>query len=88
MKKSKPKKTEPEQSAAAEAPSWVTDTPRRTTPHTEEEFDLLVDGTIEGIKDTAAWKDLVRRAGLQEARRVLRSRLIANDALDTMVTWN
>jgi len=47
-----------------------------------------VDGTIEGIKDTAAWKDLVRRVGLQEARRVLRSRLIANDVLDTMVTWN
>jgi len=87
MKKSKPKKTAPEQSDA-EAPSWVTETPRRTTPHTEEEFDLLVDGTIEGIKDTTAWKDLVRRVGLQEARRVLRSRLIANDALDTMVTWN
>jgi hypothetical protein len=72
----------------AEAPSWVTETPRRKTPYTEEEFDLLVDGTIEGIKDTAAWKVLVRRVGMQEARRVLRSRLIANDALDTMVTWN
>ncbi len=88
MKKSKPKKTAPEQSEA-DAPSWVTGkSPRRTTPRTEEEFDLLVDGTIEGIKDTAAWKDLVRRAGLQEARRVLRSHLIANDTLDTMVTWN
>jgi hypothetical protein len=87
MKKSKPKKTTPEQNDA-EVPSWVTETPRRTTPHTEEEFDLLVDGTIEGIKDTAAWKDLVRRVGLQKARSVLRSRLIANDALDTMVTWN
>ena len=87
MKKNKPKKTAPEQSSA-EAPSWFTAAPRRTTPHTEEEFDLLVDGTIEGIKDTAAWKDLVRRVGLQEARRVLRSRLIAKDTLDTMVTWN
>ena len=87
MKKSKPKKTAPDQSDA-EAPPWVTDAPRRTKPHTEKEFDLLVDGMIEGIKDTAAWKDLVRRVGLHEARRVLRSRLIANDALDTMVTWN
>lgn len=87
MKKNKPKKTVPEQSDA-EAPAWVTETPRRTTPHTEEEFDLLVDGTIEGIEDTAAWKDLVRRVELQEARRVLRSRMIANEALDTMVTWN
>ena len=87
MKKNKPKKTAPEQNNV-EAPSWATERPRRTTPHTEEEFDLLVEGTIDGIKDTAAWKDLVRRVGLHEARRVLRSRLIANDALDTMVTWN
>jgi hypothetical protein len=87
MKKGRPKKTTPEQNDA-EVPSWVTKTARRTTPHTEEEFDLLVDGTSEGIKDTAAWKDLVRRVGLQDARRVLRSRLIANDVLDTMVTWN
>ena len=88
MKKSKSKKTAPEQSDA-DAPSWVTGKlPRRTTPRTEEQLDLLVDGMIEGIKDTAAWKELVRRVGAQEARRVLRSRLIAGDARDTMVTLN
>lgn len=88
MKKSKPKKTSPEQSEV-DAPSWVTGKiPRRTTPRTEEQIDLITDGTIEGIKDTAAWKDLVRRVGAKEARRVLRDRLVANDALDTMVTWN
>lgn len=88
MKKSRSKKTAPEQSDA-DAPSWVTGKlPRRTTPRTEEQLDLLVDGTIEGIKDTAAWKDVVRRVGAQGAWRILRSRLIAGDALDTMVTWN
>ena len=88
MKKNEPKKAAPEQ-GDADAPSWVAGkSSRRTTPRTEEELDLLVDGTIEGIQDTAAWKDLVRRVGLQEARRVLRSRLIAHDTLDTMVTWN
>ena len=86
MKKNEPKKSAPEQ---GDAPSWVQGKSlRRTTPRTEEDLDLLVDGTIEGIKDTAAWKDMVRRVGLQEARRVLRFRLFVNDALDTMVTWN
>ena len=88
MKKSKSKKTEPEQSDD-NVPSWVSEkSPRRSTPRTVEQIELLVDGTIEGIKDTTAWKDLVHGIGLQEALRVLRSRLIARDELDAMVTWN
>ena len=51
-------------------PSWIADeSADRTTPYTEEELDLLVEGTLEGIRDTASWKNLVDRAGEEEARR-------------------
>ncbi len=60
-------------------PAWVDASFDRTTPYTEEELDLLVDGTLEGIRDTAAWMNLVERIGEEEARRVLRTRLIMRD---------
>ena len=41
----------------------------RTTPHTEEELDLLAEGMLEVIRDTASSKNLVDRAGEEEARR-------------------
>ncbi len=51
----------------------------RTTPYTEEELDLLVEGTLDGILDTASWQNLVSRSGEDEARRILRSCLIMRD---------
>jgi len=61
-------------------PSWINDDSLdRSTPYTEEELDLLVEGTLESIRDTTAWKELVRQVGKDEARHVLRSRLILND---------
>ena len=63
-----------------DVPDWVKDdSPGRSTPYTEEELDLLVEGTVKGIRDTAAWKNLVHRVGKEEARRVLRARLIMMD---------
>ena len=63
-----------------DVPDWVKDdSPSRSTPYTEEELDLLVEGTVKGIRDTAAWKNLVHRVGKEEARRVLRARLIMMD---------
>lgn len=63
-----------------DTPAWVReDVPDRSSPYTEEELDLLVEGTLDSIRDTAAWKKLVRQVGKDEARRVLRSRLIMND---------
>ena len=63
-----------------DTPAWIKDnTSDRLTPYTEEELDLLVEGTLDSIRDTAAWKKLVRQVGKEEARRVLRSRLIMND---------
>ena len=61
-------------------PAWVRDEwSTRTTPYTEEELDLFVEGTVEGIKDTAAWMNLLDRVGEEEALRVLRARLIMQD---------
>ena len=76
-KKPRPETAEPNDNGT---PSWVT-SPDRTTPYTEEELDLLVEGTLEGIRDTTAWTDLVDQVGEEEARRVLRSRLIMNDEI-------
>ncbi len=70
----------PEGSHDWDMPSWVSDEwLGRTTPYTEEELDLFVEGTLEGIRDTASWQNLVDRVGEEEARRVLRSRLIMQD---------
>jgi hypothetical protein len=79
MKKYKTTKTSSEPNND-EIPSWVREhLPIRSTPYSEEELDLLVEGTVEGIRDTAAWKDLVRQVGQEEARRVLRSQMIMQD---------
>lgn len=61
-------------------PSWLRDeSADRTTPYTEEQLDLLVDGTLDGIRDTASWQNLVGQEGEDEARRILRSCLIMKD---------
>ena len=60
-------------------PSWVDESADRTTQYTEEQLDLLVDGTLGGIRDTASWQNLVSREGEDEARRILRSCLIMRD---------
>ena len=62
------------------APSWVVDVHLdRTTPYTEEELDLIVEGTLQSIGDTAAWKNLVREVGMKEALERLRAGLIMRD---------
>lgn len=43
---------------------------------TKQWLDEVAAGTEKGIRDTHAWKDLVRREGLQEARRILRMGLV------------
>ena len=73
-------KKKPDEPYDWEVPPWVTEEwLDRTTPYTEEELDLFVEGTLEGIRDTASWQNLVDRVGEEEARRVLRSRLIMQD---------
>ncbi len=62
-----------------DVPDWVDPSFDRTTPYTEEELDVLVEDTLEAIRDTASWVNLVERVGDEEARRVLRARLIMRD---------
>ena len=61
-------------------PAWVADpSAGRTTPYSEEQLDLFVEGALESIRDTASWSNLVHRVGEEEARRVLRARIIMRD---------
>lgn len=53
-------------------PSWIDDSNDRTTPYTDEELDLFTEGFKEGMSDTPAWKELVRRVGEKEALRIVR----------------
>ncbi len=73
------KKKKPDEPYDWDMPSWINDELDRTTPYTEEQLDLFVEGTLEGIRDTAPWQNLVDRVGQEEARRILRSRLIMQD---------
>lgn len=55
-------------------PHWLDDNPSDITEHyTDEELDLFVEGFIQAHSDTAAWKDLVRKVGKEEALQVLRN---------------
>ena len=61
-------------------PAWVDENvPARTTPYTERELDVLVEGTLESIRDTSAWIELVERVGEENARGELRARIIMRD---------
>jgi hypothetical protein len=41
-------------------------------PCSKAQLEEVAAGVELGIRDTAAWKDLVRRVGLKEARRILK----------------
>lgn len=76
MTKRKPRSVAPEFNDD-DVPDWVKDdSPGRSTPYTEEELDLLVEGTLEGIRDTPAWKNLVRQVGEKEAHRTKLKKVI------------
>ncbi len=46
--------------------------------YSREEVDKVTKGTERGIRDTYAWKDMVRRVGLKETRRILKLGLLAS----------
>lgn len=57
-------------------PAWISDDTPATTPYSKEELDLLVQGVLDGIEDTAAWQDLVLKVGEIEAKEVLRAGIL------------
>jgi hypothetical protein len=49
---------------------------------TAQWLDEVAAGTEKSIRDTHAWKDMVRRMGLKEARRILRLGLLTTQLPD------
>ncbi len=54
-------------------PDWLYDKPSdNNKPYTDEEIELFVEGFIEAHGDTQAWKETVRKLGMEEAIKQLR----------------
>jgi hypothetical protein len=65
-----------------EIPDWVLDdSPVPNKPLTKQDLDEVAAGVETGIRDTPAWKQLVRRVGEKEAARILRVSLFAKLAI-------
>jgi hypothetical protein len=59
-------------------PDWVLDHPPvPKKPLTKQGLNELAAGVESGIRDTQAWKALVRRVGRKEVVRLLKARLFA-----------
>jgi hypothetical protein len=71
MKKKKtPKRRTP--TSTTKVPDWVLDDSHAPNkPLRKQDLDELAAGVESGIRDTPAWKDLVRRFGKKEAARIL-----------------
>jgi hypothetical protein len=68
--------------SASEVPDWVwDDPPAPSKPLTKQDLDVLTAGVESGIRDTPAWKDLVRRVGKKEAARILKVSLFSRVAI-------
>jgi hypothetical protein len=52
--------------------------PGQRKAHTRQWLEQVAAGTEQGIRDTPAWKDAVRRFGLKETRRRLRLGLLSS----------
>ena len=78
MKRKNHRPSKPAAKKEADLPDWLKDDepPRPHTYPDQQWLDEVSAGTEKGIRDTAAWKDLVRRVGLKEARRILKLGLL------------
>jgi len=77
MKKKKTAKRK-SPAGASKMPGWVLDDPSvPNRPLNKQDLDELAAGVESGIRDTPAWKDLVRRVGKKESVRILKARLFA-----------
>lgn len=70
------------QARTPEIPDWVLhDPPVSTKPLKKQDLDELAAGVESGIRDTPAWKHLVRRVGEKEAARILKVALFSQVAI-------
>jgi hypothetical protein len=64
-------------------PDWLEGEPSGPAkPYTKEQQEELAAGIEKGIRDTPVWKDMVRRVGLKEARRILKLGILSNQLPD------
>jgi len=80
MKKKKTAKRKT-RAAASKVPDWLLDDPPPTQPLKKQDLDELAAGVESGIRDTPAWKHLVRRVGEKEAARILKVALFSQVAI-------
>ena len=81
--KKKDRKTAKFPSVESTPPDWLGDEPTGPAkPYSKENQTEIAAGVEKGIRDTPAWKDMVRRVGLKEARRILKLGLLANQIAD------
>ena len=70
--------------SASKVPDWVLDDPAvPKKPLSKQDLDELAAGVESGIRDTAAWKTLVRRVGEKEAARILKVALFRQFAIQS-----
>ena len=83
MKKKKtPKRKRP--ASESKVPDWVLDDPPvPKQPLSKQDLDELAAGVESGIRDTAAWKELVRRVGHKEGVQILKARLFAKHGIQS-----
>ncbi len=80
MRKKNPKLSKKIIPADTPDPPWLHDNPDAIPiPYTKEELDELVKGFIAGNSDSKAWKDLVIKVGIDEAKQILRKSFINKD---------
>ncbi len=56
----------------AKEPDWLDPKNDRTTPYTEKELDIFVDGVIDNMKDVESINKAIDEEGLLETRRILK----------------
>jgi hypothetical protein len=69
-----------EKTQSSLAPLWLVFRNDYKTPFADAELDVLADDFIATMADTPAWQDLVAEVGSQQASKVLKQRLAAQDA--------
>ena len=83
MKKKKTAKRK-RPAGASKVPDWVLDDPAvLKKPLGKQDLDELATGVESGIRDTPAWKSLLRRVGHKEAVLVLKARLFAKHGVQS-----
>ncbi len=78
-KKATRKPSKPSSQSPEKLPDWLLDDIPPAPPRlcTKAQLDHIAANVLEGVKDTPAWKECVRRYGKREAMRILKAALFS-----------